>query len=283
MTLMRRFYPDCHIHTHRSKDSLVTMRQYCTRALEAGVNYLAFTDHIDLDPADFSFGYYDFDGAWSEFQEAREEFGGRLELAFGVEISCQSSLLEEARREIEGRPYDLVIGSVHILDGLGGDISSRENTPRMFREYGAETVYRKYLDEVERSVEHGLYDVIGHIGVLKRHGTPYLGELDLSRFDGQIDRIAKKLADADAALEVNASGLWQPPQGPYPGIEFVRRFVEYGGTRITVGSDAHTLENLGRCVPDLLDILEKAGVKEVTVFRGRIPRQESIWQEKYTC
>lgn len=273
---MKRFFPDCHTHTRQSKDSQATMRQCCERAIELGIDYLAFTDHIDLDPADFSFGYYDFDRAWREYQDARAEFSGRMELAFGVEVSCQSSLVEKAREKIAGRPYDVVIGSVHILDGLGGDISSRENTPRMFEKYGAEKIYRKYLDEVEASIGHGLYDVIGHIGILKRHGTPYLGDVELEKFDGQIDRIARKLAEADIALEVNASGLWQPPRQPYPDIEFVRRFIEYGGTKITAGSDAHTPENIGRCVPETLEALGKAGVREITIFRNRAPHKKAI-------
>jgi histidinol-phosphatase (PHP family) len=252
------------------------MRRYCERALEMGIDYLAFTDHIDLDPADFSFGYYNFENARREFEETRDEFAGRLEIAFGVEVSCQSSLVEEARREIEGRPYDIVIGSVHILDGLGGDISSRENTPRMFEKYGPEVIYRKYLDEVEASIEQGLYDVIGHIGILKRHGTPYLGNLDLAKFDDRIERIAEKLAKADVALEVNSSGLWQPPAQPYPDIEFVKRFIYYGGTKVTVCSDAHVPENLGRGVPEALEMLKDIGVNEITVFKNRTPRQKAI-------
>lgn len=273
---MKPFFPDCHTHTRQSKDSQVTMRQYCARALEMGIDYLAFTDHIDLDPADFSFGYYNFDSAWKEFRETREEFGNRIELAFGVEVSCQTSLVEEARAVIEGRPYDIVIGSVHILDGLGGDISSRENTPKMFEKYGVGEIYRKYLDEVESSIEQGLYDVIGHIGILKRHGTPYLKGLDLAGYEEQIDRIARKLAEADLALEVNASGMWQLPAQPYPDTEFVKRFLDYGGTRVTVCSDAHVPENLGRCVPELLTTLKNAGVNEITLFKNRKPIKRPI-------
>jgi histidinol-phosphatase (PHP family) len=273
---MTGFFPDCHTHTRQSKDSQVSMRDYCERALALGVTHLAFTDHIDLDPADFSFGFYDFARARGEFEVVRAEFGGRIELAFGVEISCQTSLLEDARRAIAGRPYDIVIGSVHILDGLGGDISSREVTPKMFERWGAEKIYEKYLAEVEGSVECGLFDVIGHIGIPKRHGLPYMGEFDISRFEDRLERIARKIARSGVALEVNTSGLWQPPGETYPAAAFVRRYLAAGGERITVGSDAHALENVGRCVPEALEMLRGLGVKEITVYRNREACKQGI-------
>jgi len=273
---MKSFFPDCHTHTRQSKDSDATMRQYCERAIALGVDYLAFTDHIDLDPLDVSYGYYDFDRALGEFEEAKREFGGRLELAFGAEVSCQKSLIEDARKSIEGRPYDLVIGSVHILDGMGGDISSREGTPAIFEKHGARRIFAKYLDEVEVSIDCGLFDVIGHIGIPRRHGMQYLKDFDIAPFEEQTERIARKIARAGVALEVNASGLWQGPGETYPSMEFVKRFLEHGGARITVGSDAHALENLGRCVPDVLEMLRQAGVREVTVFRARKPCAERI-------
>ena len=273
---MKSFFPDCHTHTRQSKDSNATMRQYCERAIALGVDYLAFTDHIDLDPLDVSYGYYDFDRALNEFEDARAEFGNRIELAFGAEVSCQKSLFEDARKAIEGRPYDLVIGSVHILDGMGGDISSREGTPAIFERHGAHAIFEKYLDEVEFSIDCALFDVIGHIGILRRHGMKYLADFDMEPFEEQVGRTARKIVAAGIALEVNASGIWQGPQETYPSMDFVRRFMEYGGTRITVGSDAHGLANVGRCVPEVLEMLRQTGVKEITVFRARKPRKEKI-------
>jgi histidinol-phosphatase (PHP family) len=276
---MKSFFPDSHTHTHQSKDSDATMGQYCERAISLGVDYLAFTDHIDLDPLDVSYGYYDFDRARREFEAARAEFRGRIELAFGAEVSCQRSLIEDARKSIEGRPYDLVIGSIHILDGMGGDISSREGTPEIFQRYGPRKIMEKYLDELEFSVDCGLFDVMGHIGIPRRHGMKYLKDFDMSPFEEQTERIARKMAQSGVALEVNASGLWQGPGETYPAMDFVKRFMKCGGTRITVGSDAHGLANVGRCVPEALEALRKTGVTKITVFRNRRPHGENICGE----
>jgi histidinol-phosphatase (PHP family) len=252
------------------------MREYCERAVALGVTYLAFTDHIDLDPLDVSYGFYDFDRALREFHAARAEFGGRIELALGAEVSCQTSLIDDARKSIEGRPYDLVIGSIHILDGMGGDISSREGTPAIFQRLGPRRIMEKYLDEVEFSIDCALFDVIGHIGIPRRHGMKWLADFDMAPFAHQVDRIARKLAKSGMALEVNASGLWQAPRETFPTMDFVKRFMEYGGTKIMVGSDAHALENLGRCIPDALAMLRGIGVTEITVFTGRKPRKQKI-------
>src|SRR6266568_2977000 len=48
---------DYHTHTTNSPDSRVKMREYCERAIAIGVREVAFTDHIDYDPAERTRGH----------------------------------------------------------------------------------------------------------------------------------------------------------------------------------------------------------------------------------
>ena len=46
-----------------------------------------------------------------------------------------------------------------------------------------------------------------------------------------------------------------------------------GGERISIGSDSHTLDTVGRGVDDCAANALEAGFTTVTVFRGRKPEQ----------
>ena len=51
---------------------------------------------------------------------------------------------------------------------------------------------------------------------------------------------------------------------------------EYGGTMITMGSDAHSVENVGNGIPQACALAQKAGFEKVTVFQNRKPQQFDI-------
>ena len=49
-------------------------------------------------------------------------------------------------------------------------------------------------------------------------------------------------------------------------------YKEVGGELITVGSDAHRTENVGRGVPEAYALLAQAGFRYVTLYEKRQPR-----------
>lgn len=77
-------------------------------------------------------------------------------------------------------------------------------------------------------------------------------------------------------LEINTSGLRQAPGETYPGLEILRWYKELGGQILTVGSDAHTVEDLGIGVANALDLAREAGFEAITLFEKREPRQLRI-------
>ena len=49
---------DYHIHTEFSCDSEAKMENYVKQALERDIRMLCFTDHVDLNPEDYGYNYY---------------------------------------------------------------------------------------------------------------------------------------------------------------------------------------------------------------------------------
>ncbi len=264
---MKTIFPDIHVHSRHSPDSRATMAEHCERALEIGLTHLAFTDHLELDSRNLFYECYDYDRARAEFQAAREKYGARLALYFGVEVTYQRSAAGTISEALNGREYDLVIGSVHFLEDFGADISSKERTPQAFSGNDPAEVYAGYLDEVLSSVQSGLFDVIGHIGIIYRHGAQFLAALDPARFEPQCRRLAEAIAASGVAVEVNES-----VGGPYPDGEFLRTLVEKGCRDFTVCSDAHEVRGahgLGVNVGQALESLGRCGIDEITLFSNR--------------
>ena len=56
---------DLHIHTRVSKDCKENPEKYVVEAIRREIDYLGFSDHLDLDPVDKDFGYYNFDAAYN--------------------------------------------------------------------------------------------------------------------------------------------------------------------------------------------------------------------------
>ncbi len=57
---MTRGLVDLHLHTTFSPDSRVTMEQHCRTALARGLRFIGFSEHVELHPADFGHGFFDF-------------------------------------------------------------------------------------------------------------------------------------------------------------------------------------------------------------------------------
>ena len=105
--------------------------------------------------------------------------------------------------------------------------------------------YEPFFDNALAAAETGWFDALAHLDLCKRYGVLYFGEFDPTPFWERINRVLKTIIGNSMSLEINTSGLRQNPRACYPGEEILQRYCELGGKKITVGSDAHTSEDVG--------------------------------------
>ena len=96
-------------------------------------------------------------------------------------------------------------------------------------------------------------------------------DVDMTRYQKDIDEIFSLLAEKDKPLEINTSGLRQPIGRTMPDESLVRRFKEMGGKYITVGSDSHYIEHMGAGIEQGMQIAKNCGFDSVLIFRHRQP------------
>jgi len=234
-----------------------------------GLSYLCLTEHKDFDPQDLCFGHFHYEKYSRDVAACQQRFNPRLKLLKGVEVDYQRRYERQIRAFLAATEFDFVLGAVHYIDGLSifDDLLER---------YDADTAYRRYFAAVREAVASGFFDAIGHLDVIKRYGVCRYGPFDPHRYAEEIDAVLRALVETGTGLEINTSGLRQPPAETFPGLEVLRRYRELGGEIITLGSDAHHLPHLGYGIEEALEMARAAGFKAITVFEERQPRWVDI-------
>jgi histidinol-phosphatase (PHP family) len=261
---------DYHVHSEFSVDCRVPMAESCRAAIAAGVTEIAFTDHVDHEPADLGYGYYRAEDYFRAIEAIRAEFGDRLTILAGAEVDFNERIADQVERFLAQHRYDVVIGSVHYGDA--GEIIF----PEYFASRTLEGVFGPYFRQVQLAVETGWFDTIGHLDLPKRYAPATHRDYDPLAFRDLLAPVFAALVRYGVAFEINTSGLRQTPQTSMPGPAIVRWYVEAGGELITTGTDSHAAQTVGAGLAKTLDMLALCGIEAVAAFSGRRRRQVPI-------
>lgn len=184
-------------------------------------------------------------------------------LKLGMEVDW---LGEEPNELIQGvlnnYPWDILIGSVHWIRGWGFDHPDRLFT---WEKRDIYKVYENYFSLVKEAVQSKMFDVIGHLDVIKLFGIhPKKDWLNIAK------EVIKVISEVKATVEVNTAGLRKPVGELYPN-EKLLDFLKDKKTPLTLSSDAHNPEDVGYKFDEVLKILKEKGYKKLITFNKRNP------------
>ena len=254
---------DFHMHSRVSFDGHCTGEAMAQAALAAGLREICFTDHLDYDPLG-KMGVLAFDtGAYNAEYNLLEVPG--LIIRRGMEFGMTADNVSQFKQDLQRRPFDFVLGSIHFVDDL--DV--------YYPEYWSDkTVFqaeRRYLEATLECVQlHDDFDVLAHLTYIAKttsHPAPRPVSFDDHR--EIIDEILKVVAAKGKGLELNTSGM-DRCGGFLPTADYFRRFRELGGEIVTVGSDAHTTDRVGQYSMDACDLFRDI-FGYVCTFENRDP------------
>ncbi len=256
-------FVDTHVHSRNSSDGREAIKDIVKAALDKGLNYLAITDHLDLElkyggnKTPIPWKHINLDSYYAEWKEAKNELdalGSNLEFRFGIEAGFGDNVTDHYLRVLDEYPFDVVINSVHFVGGY--DVYF----PNAFLFRRKKAVYGEYLDNIIKSLDAPYhYDIVAHIGYVTRN-APYLNRsLFFKDFPDKFERILKGIIDKDKCLEVNTHTKL------YPTLEILEKYYSYGGRKISFGSDSHNGELCKEFV-ETSRLLKDIGFTEFTVF-----------------
>jgi histidinol-phosphatase (PHP family) len=261
---------DYHLHSQFSCDAKNTMEEMCRAAIEAGLEEIVVTDHLDLHPLDECPGFYRPDAYFDELARCQAQFDGQLRIKAGVEVGDAHRFAAGVAEVVRGRPYDFAVGSVHWI----GDEApfGRE----FFVSHDGPWAYAGYFRELARMAHSDDWDVVGHLDLIKREGTEYYGKFDADTYREELRAILRTLVERGKGIEINTSGWRRSAGEPCPGLPVLRWYAELGGEILTIGSDAHRTPHVGLFWDKAVALAREAGLRWLTTFDGRKPTQHRL-------
>jgi len=275
---------DYHIHTQHSIDASGTILEYCEQAINIGLDEVCFTNHCELDPRRND-SFIVFNGKREPFSrdnllklqaeifEARNKYRKRgLIVKFGIEVGYYRGIEPRLMEILHEVDLDFLIGAIHCLNHICIDSSRECNL--YFNHHDVHQLIEEYFTSVAHLVESGLFDSLAHIDVFKKYGRGYYGS-DIYSFPQEfIKRVFHLIKNNHIALEVNTAGMRFMNEF-YPAPALMKTAREAGVELITIGSDSHRPEDLGKDLVHGLEYMKKFGFNAVCTFdkRKRLSRK----------
>ena len=283
---------DFHVHCDFSVDAAGSVGDYAREALEAGLREICFTTHCDLDPdrRDHD-GRVRVDGQITDVtsdwigryvdavRDTAKAYGERgLTILCGLEVGYTRGLDKAIERAVGAFDFDYILGGVHTLEGV--DIVSSTESEPYFARRSPRQVCEVYYRNLGEAIRSGLFDAIAHFDIYKRCGLDFYGEALNVAHRGLVEPLLEEMAARDLTLEVNSGGLRKGLRWPYPSPDILEAAPKAGIACVTVGSDAHSPEQVGTGIRRCLEVAREAGFDRVAVFRKR-SRREIPLEEVY--
>ncbi len=233
------FTKDSHIHTCYSPDAdqTATFKDYIKKAEHLGLTEIIFTDHVDFDAKHpLFYDMINYDEYINAFEEAKKD--ANISVRLGVEIGYQAHMTDTINKFIKQYPFEFVILSIHYIEEK--DLYTQE----YFEQKTKQEAYKIYFDTVLDAISKiESFDVVGHLDYITRY-SPF-GDYKYELYRDQIETILKTLISQKRGIEINTSGFDKENRS-YPKKEIIERYIELGGSKITLGSDSHNIETLAR-------------------------------------
>jgi histidinol-phosphatase (PHP family) len=260
---------DYHMHLRAPDESLdhsvEAVERFVDVAAERGVDEIGFSEHVyyfEETRSLWSVKYhverchYPLGSYVDAVVEAKRQ---GMPVKLGLEVDYVPGKEDETREALEPYPWDYLIGSIHFIGEEGIDAE-----PSLVGRVGTEEAWRRYYEALGLAARSRLFDTLAHPDLVKMYGptlpwnwSPVAESLDGTR------------------LEVSSAGLHKRHGELYPNSGLLGE-ARKRGVEITLASDAHVPQDVGRDLDRAIGHARAAGYETVTVFDGRQARQEPL-------
>jgi len=249
---------DLHNHTPLCNHAQGEIDDYINAAIKSGDSYFGFSDHapMDFDPK-YRMKFSEMQNYERDVLNAKEKYKDKIEILLGYEVDYLKNHMD---KRVLNANVDYLIGSVHFLEGWGFD--NPEFIGR-WETQDIDEIWQKYFDTIEEMANSRLFDIVGHLDLIK-----------VFKFmpKGNINKMAENaliaIKKAGMVLELNMSGYRKPVHEAYPSPSLVKQAYEFG-IPITFASDAHEPEQVSLFEKEIVQMAKDIGYTECAYFKNR--------------
>ncbi len=262
---------DSHIHSKNSHDSKQSLDEICTTAIAKGLKAVSICDHADGGLSIQQNTIANIKNCIEDVKEARKKYGSELKVLQGVEIAEYLYDKENSDIVLGLCNYDVILGSVHtVLVDEFQDSYSRIDFSEKTPEDRINFLIKTYFGRMKDMVAKTDFDVLTHINCPFRYiNGKYGRNIDVLRFESDIREIFEMIIAKNIALEINTSGFSEDLQGLMPTPKLIEIYKNMGGKLLTLGSDAHASENIGKGFPQTKQMLMDMGFEGYCYYEKR--------------
>lgn len=263
---------DLHTHSNNSFDAKNSVDEMCQSAVNKGLYAIAITDHCEAPGialgAACEYGCFDerIPKSIRETNLAKQKYGENIKILCGLELGEPMHEPDLTKRALAYGNYDFVLASVHNL---------RNTEDFYYLDYSKlniNAILNDYFNELAETAEFEHYDSLAHLTYPFRYIVAKTGKIpDLAPHMSRIDDIFKILIKNNKSLEINVSGLFKELKTTLPDKDLLKRYYDLGGRLITLGTDAHSVDFVGKGIEQGLNIAKEIGFKQYAIYQNHNP------------
>ncbi len=251
---------DYHVHTLAHGEYQYTydwLKKFLITARERQIFELGFAEHDEfVSQIDISV-----------LKRLQEEFPD-IKLKLGLEVDYIPGREDYIQQLEQSCDFDYIIGSVHFIDGWGFD---HPDFRHLFEEKDIDQIYGRYFELVQMAVDSGLFDIIGHLDLIKIWGhRPRQNNILF-----HVKQLLKSIKAAGMIIEINSAGLRKPVGEIYPQQDIID-LIASKQIAVTLGSDAHHPRQVGEGLQEVRGVLINAGFTHLASLQQRQVRMQTL-------
>ncbi len=254
---------DYHMHTPLCGHAVGEPEEYAAQAIALGLKEIGFSDHAPLvshDDPTITMNTDQLPLYLKMIEEIKRKNESQLKVKIALEADFLPGFENKTRAILTAYDYDYVIGSVHFIRQWAFD--NPEERDR-WNEQDVNKVYHAYFDLLRKSAQSKLFDIMGHVDLVKKFGHRPAEDMTT-----EVEETARVFKQCGVAVEINTSGLRKPVKEMYPAAWMLKIYCR-AGVPLTFGSDAHDPQDVGKDFEMAYALAKEVGYLEYRTYKNR--------------
>ena len=249
---------DLHNHTTLCNHSTGSMEEYVQKAIEQKIDIFGFSDHAPMNfDKEYRMSFEQMNWYESEVLRLENIYKSDIDLMLAYEVDYLPGFMDN--RVLKSN-VDYLIGSVHFINEWGFDnpefIGKYKNTD-------IDDIWQQYFDLVEEMANSGLFNIVGHIDLIKVFN--FLPKKDIKLIAQKAIKAIKK---NNLVVEINSAGERKPIHEIYPSNDILEMLLQED-IAVTFGSDAHKISEVGYKLEENMKYIKSFGFSKIAYFKSK--------------
>ncbi len=263
-------FGDYHTHNYLCNHAVGTIEDYIQAGISQGMGEIGISDHFPMELLPEHFHIYamsleDFSTYVNEIKRLKAKYQDQIVVKVSSEVDFFPPAFNGYKDIVTPflEDFDYIIGSVHAVPWKGLEaipIDEQQAIP-IINEIGVDEVYLEYYNSVLKMVKSNFYDIVGHLDIPKKYG---LLPRNPGRIWQKVLQVLDTIENSNIAVEINTSGL-RKNIDQYPSEPIIKELIQRR-IPITLGSDAHRSEDVGRNFEEIISKIKKWGLTSLCQF-----------------